>query len=71
MIPISSLRPDLDPGLKTVLERLLESRVHDRHACADDALRALAPYSAGELGSLRIRSALARDGAANARRGTR
>jgi eukaryotic-like serine/threonine-protein kinase len=58
--PLRNVRPDLDFGLAHAVERLLELRAHDRYACADDALRALAPYSAGDLGSLRI-SQLLRD----------
>ena len=57
---LHEVRPDLDSGLVQAVERLLELHSHDRYACADDALRALAPYSAGDLGSLRI-SALLRD----------
>ncbi len=60
LVSLSEVRPDLDFGFLQAAERLLELHSHDRYACADDALRALAPYSAGDLGSLRI-SALLRD----------
>jgi serine/threonine-protein kinase len=52
--PIAHVRPDLDRGLNTAVSRLLENDANDRYPCADDALRALAPYSAGDLGSLRL-----------------
>ena len=54
MLAISACRPDLHFGLKNVLDRLLAFRAQDRYACADDALRALASYSAGDLSSLRL-----------------
>ncbi len=60
LVSLSELRPDLDFGLVQAVERCLELHSHDRYACADDALRALAPYSAGDLASLRI-SALLRE----------
>jgi serine/threonine-protein kinase len=54
LVPLQQLRPDLDFGLIRAVERCLELHSHDRYACAEDALRALAPYSAGDLASLRI-----------------
>ncbi len=49
---IACPRPDLDRRLVSAVDHLLAPRVSDRVASADDALRALAPHSAGELGSL-------------------
>jgi serine/threonine-protein kinase len=60
IVPLATFRPDLDPALKNRVERLLAWSPHDRYSCADDALRALAPYSAGDLSSLRI-AALVRE----------
>jgi serine/threonine-protein kinase len=60
IVPLGEFRPDIDRGLNAAVERLLAARTHERFACADDALRALAPYSAGDLASLRI-SELVRD----------
>jgi serine/threonine-protein kinase len=54
--PIATFRPGLDSGLNHALARLLESDPSRRYPCAEDALRALAPYSAGDLGSLRLAS---------------
>ena len=54
VVPLHLHRPRLDRGLLASVQRLLE---HDRNArfeSADDALRALAPFSAGEAGSLRL-----------------
>jgi serine/threonine-protein kinase len=53
-LPIVERRPHIDRRLAAVLERLIAWRPCDRYACADDALRALAPFGAGELGSLRL-----------------
>jgi len=55
-VPIEVARPDLEIGLKTAVARLLAGEPGERYACADDALRTLAPYSAGDLGSLRLAS---------------
>jgi eukaryotic-like serine/threonine-protein kinase len=52
--PLERRRPDLAPHLIAVIGRLLAKRPSDRHAGPDDALRELAPYGAGELGSLRM-----------------
>ena len=54
--PISTRRPDLPSPLASAVDRLLERFAHDRFATADDALRSLAPFGAGELGSLRLSS---------------
>lgn len=53
-IPLATHRPKLDPALVQAVERLLRARREERFACPDDALRALAPFSAGETGSLRL-----------------
>jgi serine/threonine protein kinase len=53
-VPIDVVRPDLDVGLRAAIARLLATDPAARYACADDALRTLAPYSAGDLGSLRL-----------------
>jgi serine/threonine protein kinase len=55
-VPIEVARLELEIGLKTAVARLLACEPSERYACADDALRALAPYSAGDLGSLRLAS---------------
>jgi serine/threonine protein kinase len=55
-VPIELARLDLDPGLACAISRLVATAPDDRFACADDALRALAPYSAGDFGSLRLAS---------------
>jgi serine/threonine-protein kinase len=52
-------RPDLGRDLAAVVEKLLALRRGDRFATADDALRALAPFGAGDLGSLRLASLVA------------
>ena len=52
--PLARRRPDLPPSLLAVVDRLLAKRPFDRHAGPDAALRELAPYGAGELGSLRM-----------------
>jgi len=54
LLPLTLHRPRLDRGLLVCVARLLALRREDRFACADDALRALAPFSAGEMGSLRL-----------------
>ena len=54
MVALSAHRPVRATALIRVVERLLSRRPDDRFACADDALRALAPFSAGEIGSLRL-----------------
>jgi eukaryotic-like serine/threonine-protein kinase len=54
MVPLSCHRPDLDPRLVAIVERMLARAPAERPACPDEALRALAPHGAGELGSLRM-----------------
>jgi serine/threonine protein kinase len=56
MVPLAAHRPRRDRGLVHAVERLLRPAREQRFACADDALRALAPFSAGDLGALRIAS---------------
>lgn len=53
-VPLLSRRPRLSPALARVVERLVATRPDDCFPAPDDALRALAPYGAGELGSLRL-----------------
>jgi serine/threonine-protein kinase len=54
--PLSSRRPDLSAPLASAVDRLVERPRHARFATAEDALRSLAPFGAGELGSLRLAS---------------
>jgi serine/threonine protein kinase len=60
--PVSLLarRPRLDRALAVVAERLFARDPARRFACPDEALRALAPFGAGELGSLRLASMVSR-----------
>jgi eukaryotic-like serine/threonine-protein kinase len=55
-VPIAQRRPDLADALARTVDRLLERLPSARFSTADDALRALAPFGAGELGSLRLSS---------------
>jgi serine/threonine-protein kinase len=52
--PLARRRPDLAPALLAVVDRLLAKRPDDRYLGPDDALRDLASFGAGELGSLRM-----------------
>jgi serine/threonine-protein kinase len=52
--PIGAHRPRLDRALAAVVDRLVADHSSARFASAEDALRALAPFGAGELGSLRL-----------------
>lgn len=52
--PLLARRPRLDRALAAVVERLFARDPAGRFAGPDDALRALAPFGAGELGSLRL-----------------
>jgi serine/threonine-protein kinase len=56
--PIAFHRPDLAFALAQNVDRLVANRPADRPADADGALRALAPFSAGDLGSLRLAALL-------------
>jgi serine/threonine protein kinase len=51
---ILECRPRLDRVLATAIDRLLALDMRDRFATCDDALRAIGPFAAGELGSLRL-----------------
>jgi serine/threonine-protein kinase len=53
-VPITAHRPRIDPGLARAVDRSIERDPSRRFATADAALRAFAPFSAGELGSLRL-----------------
>ncbi len=53
-VPLLARRPRLDRPLAAVVERLFARDPAGRFAGPDDALRALAPFGAGELGSLRL-----------------
>jgi len=55
-VPLLARRPRLDRALAVVAERLFAPDPARRFAGPDDALRALAPFGAGELGSLRLAS---------------
>jgi serine/threonine protein kinase len=52
--PLVTLRPDLDLRLLREIDRILALQPAERHPTADEALRALGPFGAGELGSLRM-----------------
>jgi serine/threonine-protein kinase len=54
--PLGLHRPRLDPPLAAAVDRMLAREPAARFAGAEDALRALAPFGAGELGSLRLSS---------------
>jgi serine/threonine protein kinase len=58
-VPILRRRPRLDRALAGVVERLVERDRAHRIASAEGALRALAPFGAGELGSLRLATIVA------------
>lgn len=61
--PVLVRRPDVDRSLAAAIERLLAREPARRYATADDALRALARFGAGELGSLRLTALVAAVGA--------
>jgi serine/threonine-protein kinase len=52
--PLATKRPRIDRALAAAVERLLQRHPEDRFATPEDALRALAPFGAGELGPLRL-----------------
>jgi serine/threonine protein kinase len=54
LTPLSRYRPDLEPGLVAAVERLLARDPAHRYPSADEALRALASYGAGEIGPFRM-----------------
>lgn len=54
--PLATRRPDVPSALALTVDRLLDAFPHARFPTADDALRSLAPFGAGELGSLRLSS---------------
>jgi serine/threonine-protein kinase len=58
-VPLRARCPSIDARLATVVERLLDRWPGRRFDGPDDALRALAPFGAGELGSLRLASLVA------------
>jgi serine/threonine-protein kinase len=51
---ILECRPRLDRALAMAIDRLLALDIRDRFPTCDAALRALAPFAAGDLGSLRL-----------------
>jgi eukaryotic-like serine/threonine-protein kinase len=53
-VPLRERAPRVDRDLAAAVERLLARDPDDRFASAEDALRAVAPFGAGELGSLRL-----------------
>lgn len=57
--PIATSRPTMAPALATAVDRLVAPSPDERFDSAEDALRALAPFGAGELGSLRLASLVA------------
>lgn len=52
--PLLEARPKVEPGLAAAVDRLVDRDPARRFATAEDAIRALAPFGAGELGSLRL-----------------
>jgi serine/threonine-protein kinase len=56
--PLIEARPTVDRCLASAVDRLVDPDVARRFASPEDALRALGPYGAGELGSLRLASAV-------------
>jgi serine/threonine-protein kinase len=58
-VPLLRRRPGVDRALAAIAERLFARDPALRFAGPDDALRALAPFGAGELGSLRLASIVA------------
>ncbi|MGH7298753.1 MAG: serine/threonine-protein kinase, partial [Polyangiaceae bacterium] len=52
--PLLEMRASVDPRLAAVVDRLVQPDRARRFATPEDALRALAPYGAGELGALRL-----------------
>jgi eukaryotic-like serine/threonine-protein kinase len=54
--PLPRGRSRMDRALAGVVMRLIARRPEDRYRSPEDALRALAPFGAGELGSLRLAS---------------
>jgi serine/threonine protein kinase len=54
--PLLEARPSVDPRLAAAVDRLVHPQLARRFASPDEALRALAPFGAGELGSLRLAS---------------
>ena len=54
MTPLTAVRPKIHGDLQHVVHRLLAHDARKRYASPDDALRALAPFGAGELGPLRL-----------------
>jgi len=55
-VPIAARRPDVADALARAVDRLLQRVPGARFSTADDALRSIAPFGAGELGSLRLSS---------------
>lgn len=55
---IVECRPDLPPGLAAAVDRMLALDRRDRYADCDAALRAIAHFSAGDTGSLRLATLL-------------
>jgi serine/threonine-protein kinase len=51
---ILECRPRLDRALAMAIDRLLALDMRDRYPSCDAALRALAPFAAGDFGSLRL-----------------
>ena len=58
MVALSERRPGLPRELLCAVDRLLAIRRESRCPSAEDALRWLAPFGAGDLGSLRLASIL-------------
>jgi serine/threonine protein kinase len=59
-VSLARLRPSLDASLVRVVERMLSRDRELRPSTADDALRALAPFSDGDLASLRLTALISR-----------
>ena len=58
-VPDKAIPVVTDDVKARIVERLLAYRRQDRFAGGDEALRALAPFSAGDLGSLRLAALVA------------
>jgi serine/threonine protein kinase len=57
--PIAECRPRLDRVLADAVDRLLALDIGDRYSSCDAAIRALAPFAAGDMASLRLAPILA------------
>ncbi len=68
-VPLASRCPRMARGLAAIVDRLMARSPDARFASPEDALRALGPFGAGELGSLRLASLVDLVDRAESRRG--